>query len=81
MNAASTLYLFSSIYPMTVSNILGALSVCAGTTAFLSVPYILKMLAEDHNGLKMLQSMDLVSTGGAPLPEARKHASTRLSFS
>ncbi|EKM50503.1 uncharacterized protein PHACADRAFT_213424 [Phanerochaete carnosa HHB-10118-sp] len=70
MNALSTLYLFSSAYPMTVSNILGALSVCPDVRAFLSVPYILKMLAESSEGLKMLQTMDLVSTGGAPLPEA-----------
>ncbi|GJE91273.1 hypothetical protein PsYK624_074220 [Phanerochaete sordida] len=69
MNALSTLYLFSSVYPMTVSNITGALSVCPDAHAFLSVPYILKMLAENSSGLQMLQTMDLVSTGGAPLPE------------
>jgi len=38
-------------------------------TAFLSVPYILSTLVEDldGDGMKMLQSMDYVSTGGAPL--------------
>ena len=38
-------------------------------TAFLSVPYILSVLAEDENGpgMELLKSMDLVSTGGAPL--------------
>ncbi|KAK4686150.1 hypothetical protein P7C73_g3978, partial [Tremellales sp. Uapishka_1] len=37
--------------------------------AFLSVPYILTILAEDEagKGVEMLKSMDLVSTGGAPL--------------
>lgn len=70
LNALSTLYLFPSVYPMTAVNILGALSVCPDVRAFLSVPYILKMLAETPDGLKMLRQMDLVSTGGAPLPEA-----------
>ena len=38
-------------------------------TAFLSVPYILSTLVEDleGDGMRMLQSMDYVSTGGAPL--------------
>jgi hypothetical protein len=37
--------------------------------AFLSVPYILIVLAEDTDGpgLAMLKTMDFVSTGGAPL--------------
>jgi hypothetical protein len=41
-------------------------------TAFLSVPYILSTLAEDLDGegIKMLQGMDFVSTGGAPLDTA-----------
>ena len=78
MNAVSTLYLFSSLYPITASNVIGALSICPGVRAFLSVPYILKMLAESADGLKMLQTMDLVSTGGAPLPEARKYLTPPL---
>lgn len=38
-------------------------------TAFLSVPYILSTLAEDLDGegINMLQGMESVSTGGAPL--------------
>ncbi len=72
MNALSTLYLFSSNYPITVSNILAAMSATPSRiTAFLSVPYILKMLTEDPHGLQMLQRMELVSTGGALLSEAR----------
>ena len=35
--------------------------------AFLSVPYILTVLAEDQGGMEMMKQMDLVSTGGAPL--------------
>ena len=73
MNALSTLYMFSSTYPVTATNVVGAVSACTGVAAFLSVPYILKALAEDANGLKMLKNMNLVSTGGAPLPEAREN--------
>jgi len=36
---------------------------------FLSVPFILEMLIKSEEGIKMLQRMDLVSTGGAPLSE------------
>lgn len=36
-------------------------------TAFLSVPYILTILAEDQAGMGMMKQMELVSTGGAPL--------------
>lgn len=38
-------------------------------TAFLSVPYILTILAEDHDGpgMELLKQMNYVSTGGAPL--------------
>lgn len=41
-------------------------------TAFLSVPYILSVLAEDLNGpgIQMLREMRFVSTGGAPLDTA-----------
>jgi acyl-CoA synthetase (AMP-forming)/AMP-acid ligase II len=37
--------------------------------AFLSVPYILTILAEEENGpgIELLKGMELVSTGGAPL--------------
>ena len=70
MNALSTLYIFSSTYPITAANIVVAVSACADVDAVLSVPYILKVLAEDPHGFRMLQNMRLVSTGGAPLPEA-----------
>lgn len=39
-------------------------------TAFLSVPYILALLAADKAATKMLSTMELVSTGGAPLETA-----------
>ena len=73
MSALSTLYLFSSIYPITASNVLGAMSVCDRVSAFLSVPYVLKLVAEDAEGVRMLGRMGVVSTGGAALPEARAY--------
>ncbi len=36
---------------------------------FLSVPYILEVLASEQVGIDMLSTMELVSTGGAPLPQ------------
>jgi acyl-CoA synthetase (AMP-forming)/AMP-acid ligase II len=57
----------------TLPNLTGALLVERENrfkpTAFLSVPYILSTLVEDleGDGMRMLQSMDYVSTGGAPL--------------
>ena len=35
---------------------------------FSSVPYVLQMLAEDRDGLRWLQRMDIVGVGGAALP-------------
>ncbi|KAJ9616972.1 hypothetical protein H2200_000693 [Cladophialophora chaetospira] len=35
---------------------------------FSSVPYVLQMMAEDAEGLKQLQRMDIVGVGGAALP-------------
>lgn len=41
-------------------------------SAFLSVPYILTILAEEEDGpgMDMLKEMEMVSTGGAPLDTA-----------
>ncbi|UNI15303.1 putative NRPS-like protein biosynthetic cluster [Purpureocillium takamizusanense] len=39
-------------------------------TLFSSVPYVLEMLAEDADGLRLLASMDLVGVGGAALSVA-----------
>ncbi|KAI9677427.1 MAG: putative NRPS-like protein biosynthetic cluster [Caeruleum heppii] len=35
---------------------------------FSSVPYVLQMLAEEQEGLKVLRNMDIVGVGGAALP-------------
>lgn len=67
LNAMSTLCLFSSNYPITSKNIVNAVSACTNVRAFLSVPYILQLLEENEEGRALLDRMDLVSTGGAPL--------------
>lgn len=36
---------------------------------FSSVPYVLQMMAEDKEGLRLLQKMELAGVGGAALPE------------
>lgn len=62
--------------PITASNILQCLDISASNALeggspriayFSSVPYVLQMLAEDANGLRHLQNMDLVGVGGAAL--------------
>ena len=67
INALSTLYLFSSLYPITAQNVVQSVRACAHVRAFLSVPYILQFLEEDEGGRMRLEEMDIVSTGGAPL--------------
>ncbi|KAK8133359.1 male sterility protein-domain-containing protein [Apiospora sp. TS-2023a] len=37
---------------------------------FTSVPYVLQMLSDSPDGIRLLQSMDLVGVGGAALPPA-----------
>ncbi|TFK51963.1 acetyl-CoA synthetase-like protein [Heliocybe sulcata] len=69
MMSLTPLYLYPSLHPVTASNVVSAVAACPDVCAFLSVPYILKMLSESDAGMSMLQSMRLVSTGGAPLPE------------
>lgn len=64
----STLYMYPSTLPITSSNLLEAFNACPEKlTSFLSVPYILEMLADTKEGLKKLAGFELVSTGGSPL--------------
>lgn len=70
MMSHSALYMYPSTLPITSSNLLSAFkAVPHAHTSFLSVPYILEMLAETEEGLQALQVLDLVSTGGSPLPQ------------
>ncbi|KAE8243855.1 hypothetical protein A4X13_0g6920 [Tilletia indica] len=56
--------------PPTTSNILASIEACPEPIHyFLSVPFLLEVLLQEQAGIQMLQSVQLVSTGGAPLPE------------
>ncbi|KAI0144639.1 hypothetical protein GGR57DRAFT_323113 [Xylariaceae sp. FL1272] len=59
--------------PITGANVLNAVNFARGQSPtpvqfFSSVPYVLQMLAESEEGVRLLQTMDLVGVGGAPLP-------------
>ncbi|RDI78350.1 hypothetical protein Vi05172_g11662 [Venturia inaequalis] len=64
--------------PITSKNILLSME-CAERAAqeeknppvsyFASVPYILQMLADENDGMALLQAMELISVGGAALPQ------------
>lgn len=61
--------------PVTATNVLSSVTYAryrsqAPIKYFSSVPYVLQMLAEEEEGVKFLQSMDLVGVGGAALPHA-----------
>ncbi|TID19155.1 putative NRPS-like enzyme [Venturia nashicola] len=70
--------------PITSKNILSSMR-CAERAAetqkfphvsyFASVPYILQMLADEDDGMLLLQAMEIVSVGGAALPQ---HVGDRL---
>ncbi|KAK4941529.1 putative NRPS-like protein biosynthetic cluster [Elasticomyces elasticus] len=63
--------------PITAGNVCRCLDAASNSAAdgvipevkyFSSVPYVLQMMAEDKNGLRHLQHMDIVGVGGAALP-------------
>lgn len=79
--SGAAVHLFSGTRPITSKNILEAIKDADNYAHgayrpryFTSVPYILQMLVTDssppetHEGLKMLQRMELVGVGGAALP-------------
>jgi thioester reductase-like protein len=63
------------VAPITGTNLVSAVTFAHQQSTvpvkyFTSVPYILQMLAEKKEGMRLLQSMDLVGVGGAALPSA-----------
>ncbi|CAG9989397.1 unnamed protein product [Clonostachys byssicola] len=74
--SSSMIWFFpEGLAPITASNIISAVAHArkkcdAPVQYFTSVPYILQMLFEDKHGIELLQSMELVGVGGAPLPPA-----------
>ncbi|KAK0543602.1 hypothetical protein OC846_006358 [Tilletia horrida] len=70
LQAAAPIYFFgwNENKAAIVSNIVSSVKACPQPIRyFLSVPYLLELLAKDEHGQPMLQAMDMVSTGGAPL--------------
>ncbi|KAI9693906.1 MAG: putative secondary metabolism biosynthetic enzyme [Bathelium mastoideum] len=79
-SGGATIYLFPAYQaPITAPNINRSLDQIKRTNTskevppvkyFSSVPYVLQMLADDQEGLRNLQEMELVGVGGAALPPA-----------
>ncbi|KAI0378090.1 acetyl-CoA synthetase-like protein [Hypomontagnella monticulosa] len=60
------------VAPITATNIIRSLAYAHNQSSapvkyFSSVPYVLQLLAEEHEGINALRSMDLVGVGGAAL--------------
>lgn len=71
--AGAPLYLYAwhQSRAVTTASILASLQACSRPIHyFLSVPFILETLFHERSGRQMLQAMDMVSTGGAPLSQA-----------
>ncbi|KAK8076856.1 hypothetical protein PG996_003026 [Apiospora saccharicola] len=65
------------VAPVTGANVVKAVECAAKNSQsgikvgyFTSVPYVLQMLSDSADGIRLLQSMDLVGVGGAALPPA-----------
>lgn len=69
MMSESILYLYTPSRPITAANVLASLRACEDAKYFLAVPYVLKMLAENEETRDLLSGMEMISVGGAPLPE------------
>lgn len=67
----SCTFLFTDQAPITAANVLSSLQACgpACPAYFLAVPYVLKLLAEHDQARAELAKFDMISVGGAPLPE------------
>lgn len=75
MCANAPLYLFPDTVPLTAKNVCNARDASSEglgyeVRALSCVPYVAKMLAEDKTSLKMLQRLQFLGVGGAPLPKA-----------
>lgn len=68
-SAASIWFFPEGIVPITAANICSAVNCVQDGTLkyFSSVPFVLQMLSEEEEGIKLLRAMDLVGVGGAPL--------------
>lgn len=63
-------WLYPSSTPVTAAGIVQFVQLCGPNVGYITcVPYIIKLLTEDEEGLKLLQRMDVVGTGGAGLDQ------------
>lgn len=70
MMSKSLLYMYPSTMSITSAKLIAAFDTLQPRpTSFLSVPYILEQLAESDEGVRVLASLELVSTGGSPMPD------------
>lgn len=74
MSNSFTCFYPSSNTAITASNIISALKAIPSDNSakiryFSAVPYILNLMAEDAEGLRVLRSMEIVGVGGAQLPK------------
>lgn len=75
MCADAMLFLFPDSVALTASNVCEARDACSKALgrevrALSCVPYVVKMLAENETSMKMLQRMQFLGVGGAPLPKS-----------
>ncbi|KAF9266782.1 L-aminoadipate-semialdehyde dehydrogenase [Marasmius fiardii PR-910] len=61
--------LFPPHLPLTSANICAIHKASPPARQCFAVPYVIKLLGETEDGIKMLSSFDVVSFAGAPLPE------------
>ncbi|KAI1208037.1 acetyl-CoA synthetase-like protein [Annulohypoxylon truncatum] len=71
--SGAMIWLFpEGVVPVTGANVVRSVAYASERSSvpvkyFSSVPYVLQLLAEDNEGVRMLQDMDLVGVGGAAL--------------
>lgn len=75
MCANAMLFLFPDSSPLTARNVCEARDACSKALgrevrALSCVPYVAKMLVENEEALAMLQRLEFLGVGGAPLPKA-----------
>ncbi|KAK7423390.1 hypothetical protein QQZ08_009067 [Neonectria magnoliae] len=74
--SGASIWLFpEGVVPITGNNLISAIKFARQKSPtevgyFSSVPYVLRMLADEEEGIRVLRTIDLVGVGGAALPPA-----------
>ncbi|KAJ4473884.1 L-aminoadipate-semialdehyde dehydrogenase [Lentinula aciculospora] len=69
LHAGRPFTLFPPHLPLTSTNICAVHAQSPDTRQFFAVPHVIKLLGETEEGVRMLATFDVVSYGGAPLPD------------